>query len=95
MVLERDLREGRGRRLRAHILQKVSELLAGVGVRVRYGVQPLFVIVEEVAKLDVHLMSLRDADYYTILKFGGRIDTVAGNDVVCLGLVPDSYPYFI
>jgi hypothetical protein len=95
LVLERDLREGGGGRLWAHILQKVSELLTGVGVRVRYGVQPLFVIVEEVAKLDIHLMSLRDADNDTVFKFGGRIDTVAGNDVVCLGLVPDSYPYFI
>jgi hypothetical protein len=49
-----------------HTFEEVSQLLAGIVIRVRDVSKPMFVVVEKVAEFYIHLMSFRETDYDTI-----------------------------
>jgi hypothetical protein len=49
-----------------HTFEEVSQLLAGIVIRVGDVSKPMFVVVEKVAEFYIHLMSFRETDYDTI-----------------------------
>ena len=78
-----------------HSFEEVSEFLAGVVLRRRDTVKPIFIIVEEFAELNVHLVSVGESDHHTIHELGRRVHFVLRNDVVSFGSVTDGDAYLV
>lgn len=87
--------EGEADSQRAHILQDVTELLAGVQVRVHDMLQPLIVVREQLSQFQVYKVCVGLVDDLPSREVEQRLHRVLRHDVVRGLFVPDGHTDFI
>ena len=80
---------------RAHTLQNVAELFAGVVVWIGNAIQAVLIVIEYLPEFDVNLVGVGNLHDLAVGEFRWRVDGVFCYDIVCLRTVSDGYSDFV